>query len=309
MSSGVNANAVKTALDVVFSAAYDQDMGPMMARATDSLIFNQSTADRSAVIMEVFKGVGLWEEVAESASLPEDTSIIGDNIVFQMKNFKKKVTVPVEYLEDDLHSTVNRMVEDMGRKARISQDSLAMSLFRDAFTGASFTTADRQPLCSDAHTNLAGGTVDNYITAALSETSLNTALVSLAEQVDQSNEIIGMPAQTLVVPPALFKTACEIVDSELRSGTADNDGNVYSSKYNLYIKQSPYLGAAAGGSDTAWFLLSPNHSIYRWVRTPLETSIVDHIYSDNDEYVYKGRYREEVGAITYEGVVGSDGTA
>ena len=116
----------------------------------------------------------------------------------------------------------------------------------------------------------------------------------------------NMPA-VLLVPPALFKTSSEITDSELRSGTADNDMNVYSSKYGITVATSNRLGAAAGGSDTAWFLLSNNHSFMRFVRQGIVTDLVDYKYTKNNVYVYKGEFRESVGAMNYAGAVGSTG--
>jgi hypothetical protein len=75
----------------------------------------------------------------------------------------------------------------------------------------------------------------------------------------------------------------------------------------LQIFQSPFLGAAQGGSDTAWFLLSRNHSLYRWVRQALNLDLVDYKTQRNNNYIYKGEYREVVGAISYEGLCGSTG--
>jgi phage major head subunit gpT-like protein len=137
---------------------------------------------------------------------------------------------------------------------------------------------------------------------------LNSAIVALYEQKDQAGIVVGSTPQTLLVPPALFKTACEIVESELRSGTADNDMNVYSSKYGINVATSNRLGAAAGGSDTAWFLLGRNHSVTRWVRQGIVTDLVDYKFQRNNNYIYKANFREIVGAMDYVGIVGSDGT-
>lgn len=197
------------------------------------------------------------------------------------------------------------MVENFARRARTTRDKNAFAVYRNAFTTA--LTADGAALVSDTHTTISGSTVDNKLTSALSETSLNDAIVSMGEMLAQDGEIDGHMPATLLVPMKLFKTAVEITDSELRSGTADNDLNIYSEKYGIRVYTSPYLGAAAGGSDTAWFLLSDNHSITRWVRESMNTNLVNFDISDNDVYKYKGRYREVVGAMSYEGVIGSTG--
>ena len=206
-----------------------------------------------------------------------------------------------------MHSSYEKMTKDFGQKARITRDDNAMKLYRDAFTTT--LTADGATLISDSHTTISGATVDNKLTAALTETSLNDAIVSLIEQKDQAGVVSGGMPQTLFVPPALFKLASEITESELRSGTGDNDSNVYSTKYGIEVATSNRLGAASGGSDTAWFLLGTNHSIGRWVRQSVETSLVDWRLQRNNNYIYKGEFREVVGARDYVGIVGSTGAA
>jgi len=180
-----------------------------------------------------------------------------------------------------------------------------MSVYRLGFTTA--LTADGAALFSDTHTNLNGDTVDNLETGALSESMLNTMITKLMEQKDQAGVIRGHMPNCLLVPPKLFKTAVEITDSELRSGTGNNDLNVYSAKYGIYVKQSPYLGAAAGGSDTAFFLLAKNHQVHRFMRQDLVTSLINWDLQRNNNYIYKGEFREVIGAMTYEGSVASTG--
>ncbi len=73
------------------------------------------------------------------------------------------------------------------------------------------------------------------------------------------------------------------------------------------MKSSPYLGAAAGGSDTAWFMLTRNHSVSRLVRQGIETALRPWQYSNNRTYLYQGNFREEVYVPDYSGAVGSTG--
>jgi len=197
------------------------------------------------------------------------------------------------------------MVRDFALKARLTRDNNAFAVFRNALTTA--TTADAVALISDSHTSLSGTTVDNKVTGALSETTLNTAIVQLLELKTQDDVVAGNLPSCLVVPPALYKLAVEITESELRSGIADNDMNVYSDKYGVRVYTNQFLGAAAGGSDAAWFLLSDNHSVYRFVRQGMSTDLVDYKYQRNNNYIYKGEFREVVGAMNYEGIVGSSG--
>lgn len=306
LSSGLNPDVVKVGLDGVVYQEFEKEAGPQVARATDGMVFQQGTANNSAKIMEVFKGVGLWQERGEEQDVPQSTPRVGDQKTFSVVNYANSVDITKNFLDDEMHDVVAHMMKEFGEKARISQDDNAMSVYRNGFTTS--LTADGASLFSAAHENLNGDTISNLETDALSVASLNSLLVSLMEQKDQAGVVRGHMANCLVVPPQLFKLACEIADSELRSGTADNDLNIYSAKYGIYIKQSPYLGAAAGGSDVAHFLLSKNHQIHRWVRQDLQTDLVDSKFQRNNNYIYKGEFREVVGAMTYEGVIGSNAT-
>jgi hypothetical protein len=141
----------------------------------------------------------------------------------------------------------------------------------------------------------------------LSPTALNTAIVQLLEQKSQDGVIMGQQPAYLLVASANFKNATEIVGSQLVSDSANNALNVYSSTYGISVWHSPYLGASSGGSDTAWFILSRNHGVTRYIRQEIETSLVDYIYSTNNNYVYKGCFRETYGVTDYVGAVGSAG--
>ena len=205
-----------------------------------------------------------------------------------------------------MHASYEKMVKDFGEKGRVTRDQVAFSVFRNAFTTA--LTADGVALVSDSHLTINGDTIDNKLTAVLSEPTLDDAITMLVEQKDQAGVVMGSMPETLLVPPKLFKLACEITESEKRSGTGDNDMNVYSTKYQINVATSPRLGAAAGGSDTAWFLLGRNHSISRWVRQDIKTDLVDYKFQRNNNYIYKANFREMTGALDYVGVVGSTGT-
>ncbi len=197
------------------------------------------------------------------------------------------------------------MVENFARRARTTRDRNAFLPYVNGFTTE--LTADGGALFA-SHTNLNGDTVTNNTTSALSEGTLATGIQTLWEMKSQDGEIDGFVPAVLLVPPALNKLAYEITESELKSGTGTNDLNWYSLKYGIVVKSSQFLGSAAGGSDTAWYLLSRDHSIYRFVRQAVQTTLVDWIYQRNNNYIYKGEFREKVGAMSYEGAYGSTGT-
>lgn len=304
-NASLSPNAVKTALDEIFYPEFNKDMLPQFAVAETASVFKQSSADSSAVIAEEFEGSGLWEAKGEEEDI-KGGSFRSKNIqTFIVGEMAKSIDVPRTFAADAKFDLVNKGVQDMANKGRVTRNSKAFGLYRGAFTTT--LTNDGKALAADDHPIKDGATVDNKLTSALSESTLFDATVVMTEMKAQDNTIAGCVASVLLVPPKLFKTACEITKSTLRSGTPNNDMNFYSDLYALEVRQSNFLGLAAGGSDTAWFLLGDTHSVTRWVREDIWTEAVDWRTQRNNNYIYKGGFREASGAIDYVGTVASTG--
>ena len=305
LTEGLNANVAKTALDKVFYQRYARLPGPQFTYAADEAVFQQDRSDRSAVIIEVFKGVGLWSNTPEQAEYQGDTPQVSDQITFTNIRFTKKFHITEEMIEDEKFSVVRNAVSQMGTKASVTQNQQAMGIFRNS-TGTTLTS-DGIALLSASHTNINGDTIDNTISAVMAVGTIEEGINLLVEQKDQAGDIVGHEAKTLLVPPALFREAVSITESALEANTTDNNKNWVSSKYGIAIKQSQYLGAAVGGSDIRYYMMGEYHSVMRFVRVPVQTKLLGPEYKDNGDTVYRGRFREVYGAISYEALVGYDG--
>lgn len=306
LSSGLNANVTKTALDRVFFQRFARSPGPQFAFAGDEMIFQQDSTDRAAVIVENFKGVGLWEETPESAEYKGDAPLVTDQITFTVAKFTKKFHITEEMIEDDQHSVVRNAISQMGTKGRVSQNRTAIGTYRNA--AGTTLTSDGAALLSASHSNIAGDTIDNTISGAPTVDTVEEGIKLLVEQVDQAGDIIGHEAKTILCAPDKFKELVEILESTLEANTTDNQLNVYSAKYGIVLRQSQYLGTAAGGIDDMWFMMGEFHSVMRFVRIPVQTRLLDGSFQANGDSVYRGRYREVYGAISYEALVGYEGT-
>jgi phage major head subunit gpT-like protein len=306
MNGNQSPSTIKTELDLVFEAEYGLESVPGYATVDTAGVFMQDSTDRAAIIVEQFMGTGYFETRDELADVPTATAKVGNQKTFSVLNYSKSVDISKNFFDDDQWSTVNRLVKNMARNARLTKSKLAFGKYAGGF--ATVTTNDSVYLFSDSHVTLNGDTVDNLMTETLTEASLNTAFNKLIEQKTQDGTLGGHVPAILLVPTALFKTAMTITKSVLKSGTGNNDMNYYSELYpGLQVFHSPFLGASYGGSDTAWYLLSSDHSMYRWVRQAVVTDLVDYKFQRNNNYIYKAEYREVVGPISYEGLVGSTG--
>src|SRR3990167_7038159 len=94
----------------------------------------------------------------------------------------------------------------------------------------------------------------------LTETNLETARIALYKQLQDNGErMTGAGQLWLVVPIDLDKTAQIITGSNLRSGTANNDTNIYGGgavKVMSSTLLSSGVSGASVGSNTQWFLVA-----------------------------------------------------
>jgi hypothetical protein len=122
----------------------------------------------------------------------------------------------------------------------------------------------------------------------LNETSLEAAIIQIAGWTDERGLLIASRPLKMVVPPALQFVATRLLETELRTATADNDINAVRS-----------MGAIPQGytvnhflTDTdAWFLKTdvPN-GMKHFVRTPMQTSMDGDFDTGNARYKARERY-------------------
>lgn len=303
-----NFAVVQTELDTIFNQylAYDATT-PNIATARTEQVFKQIPSwDRAAYIGEVNASVGLFDAIGETQVVPEDTPKVRNKYVIYIQEFAKGISLSKQWFDDNMHQTWSNDVREMARKALMTQDFYAMGLWRNSFTTQ--LTADSVSFINAAHPLIKGGTVSNLITGALSNATFNNAMVALREQKDQTNTVVGDSPSGILVPSKLFQLATQVTESALISDSANNAINVWRSAYNVMVHSSPYLGANnPGGSDTAWWMFTPRHSVTRIVRQGVETALTPWQYSKNLTYWYQANFREQIFVPDYAGVVGSTG--
>jgi hypothetical protein len=301
-SSGLAPKMVYTAVDKVFKSEFNYDTAPGRATARTGGVFMQDTIDRAAIVTEQYQGTGYYQTRQETQAVPQGSARVGNTKTSSVVNYDKAISISKNFFDDDQHSTIAKLMTDEGRLARISQDNNAFAVYNNAFSGQK--TNDAVALYSDSHVTLNGTTVDNLETGVLNNTNLNTLFISLKKQKTQDGTIGGFEPSILLVPTELHKTATEITESDLRTGTANNDLNYYSKIYpGLQVFESPFLS-----STVSYFLLSRSHSVTRWVRNGIQTTMVDWSINANNDYIYKVGFREMCDSISYEGTVASNGT-
>ncbi len=297
---------VQTELDDVFYQNFDYDAtSPGIATARTGELFKVIETTHASYIADIFKGSGLFPIIGETQSVPTSTPQVTNKQTTLVKDFASGIEISKDLFDDNMHGVWSKAVADFATVARVTQDDNAFKLLRDGFTTA--LTADGSAIFS-THTLIGGGTQSNTGTGALTVDNLNVGIINLRQQKNQAGVILGNVPSILLVPSYLFKKAIEITESALIADSADNNLNVYRSAYGMRVMTSPWLDNVAGGSDTAWYLFSKNHSVSRLVRQGIQTALRDWSYSNNRTYFYQANFREAVFCFDYVGSYASTGT-
>lgn len=311
MTNALNPDIVKTLLDDVFFPEFNLTSLPEIATADDAIIFHQYVSDKAQESMEEFKGIGEWTVRAElqnpSESQPQSLYLYS----FVNDELARGLELSGRLFDDDQHAVVDHLAREFALKGRMSRDKMAMGAYRTGFStiygDAVALFAANHPIDGGVQTNIISDPNGNA-SPKLSEFALQGGINTLALMKERDGSFIGRLPYFLLADITNYKRASIILESELRAATANNDQNVYSTKYNMYLKVSPYIGAQAGGSNDYWFLGAQSHPVVRFSRKDVNTTIIDRSVRQNDSYYYRGQLRQSVGAASYVGIAGSAGT-
>jgi hypothetical protein len=213
-----------------------------------------------------------------------------------------------EAVEDNLYSSLGkRYTKALARSMANTKEVKGADVLNNAFS-SSFTGGDGVSLINTAHPLAGGGSAANRATtmADLNETSLEDALIDISTFTDDRGLTISVQATKLVVPPQLVFVADRILNSDGRTGTADNDIN---SIKNTGVIPGGYTVNHYLNDPDAFFLLTSvtesGEGLKMFQRTAMETSMEPDFSTGNIRY--KARERYSFGFSDWRGVYGSQG--
>ena len=157
-----------------------------------------------------------------------------------------KVSLTFEAVVNDDMGAFDRIPREFALAARVMESSMVWSLIR---TNA-VLKSDGVALFAAAHKNLAASG------AAISVATVGAARKAMWEQTafgsKDPDDFLQVSPDTLIFPPAIEVAALQFVTGITPNKTSD--ANPY--RNTLTPVSVPNIGAAAGGSDTAWYLVS-----------------------------------------------------
>ncbi len=306
LSSALNPETLLEGLNEVFFDTFGSKLPPAYASLED--IFKTESSKKAQEFDLEMKGVGEFPERGELEDINEDFISEKYKTTYTHAEFANGVPVSKRYLDDNLYGIVKNAVTQLAIAAKHTQYKNAFSVLNNGFS-SSFVGADGQPLFDTDHPRDYGTDLSNKLTSKLNgEDILDEAIQMLTEQNAHSGILIPNIPKILLVAPKNFSRAVKLTEAELEPFTNNNAPNVFSSKYNIMVKQSPYLATSQGGNDDAWFLLSEMLYLKRFVREGVSTRYTPWEQSRKNVGYYDASYRESTGWSSPIGIIGSDGT-
>jgi len=267
-------------------------------------LFHVNTSEKADERDSSVSDFGLAREVQEETPIPYEDPIQGYDKTYTHLKYGLGYKVSQEAYDDDLYRIFNKKPARLGRAMNRTAEDLASQQFNNAFSTSAVSTLgpDGLPLASTVHTRSDGGSTQSNASATgltFNETNLETAIIAMRKQLDEKGQKINIYPKKIIVPVELRKTAHQIVDSPARSGTADNDVNVYKNQFEII--DWLYLT-----STTAWFLVDPSAHQLNWFWRKRPALKQDELF-DTEVGVWKSTMRVSRGNSDWRGFWGSKG--
>ena len=216
-------------------------------------------------------------------------------------------SITEEAVEDNLYDSLSaRYTKALARAMAYTKQVKAAAVINNGFT-AGYVGGDGATLFSTQHPLVNGGYNSNRpaTPADLNETSLEAAVIQIAQWTDERGLLIAAKPRKLIVPPSLMFVATRLLETNLRVGTTDNDINAL--KNNGSIPEG-YTVNHFLTDVNGWYLTTdvPN-GLKHFERSPLENKMDGDF--DTGNVRYKSRERYSFGWSDPLGVFGSPGSS
>ena len=285
-------------LNALFGLEYEQYEGE------HAEIYETENSDRSFEEEVKLSGFGAAPVKAEGSSLSYDNAQEHYTARYNHETVAMGFSITEEAMEDNLYDSLSaRYTKALARAMAYTKQTKAASLLNTGFT--TFNSGDGVTLFATNHPTVGGGTNSNKpaVNADLNETSLEQAVIDIAAFTDERGLLIAARPRKLIVPPALMFVATRLLQTELRTGTADNDTNALRSNGSIPegYRVNHYL------TDTDAFFITTDipNGMKHFVRTPMATAMDGDF--DTGNVRYKARERYSFGVSDPLGIYGSPG--
>lgn len=238
---------------------YNEEIGTVPQNYQN--LFNVETSNKAIeeyINMAGFGPVPKWD--SDGQSINYDSPLIGARYTWTHTDYALAWVLTHKIIRDDLYmKTGKNLATAAALSTRHTIEQTCLNVFNGGFAGD--TIYDGKYWFSATHPRLDDGTASNLLTsAALSESSLEAALIAISKGVNERGQPVNYHPKTLLIPPDLLYVAKRILKEAniatynvpsavtATGGSAVVRPNVLNGTIDEIIV-SPYLTSA-----TAWFI-------------------------------------------------------
>lgn len=217
---------------------------------------NTRTTAKAVVTDYKMTDFGALRYKGEGEAIQYDLPISGPTKQYTPVRFALGYRITDEARKHDLYGQLDRLERSLLKSAVDGQEVIAANILNGAFGTASSdgytaTGFDGLQLCSTAHTRLDGGTVQANRPSTdvdLGVTAIQNAVIAYHNLKDDRGRPAMIRPNLLIISPEDVFTAREILESEYKPGTSNNEVNA------LRNERLSYMVSHYKTDVDSWFL-------------------------------------------------------
>jgi len=269
-------------------------------------LYEIENSDRAFEEEVLFTGFGTAPTKTEGAAVGYDDASESYTARYTNETIALAFAVTEEAMEDNLYDTFAKLrAKGLARAMANTKQVKAAKVYNNGFsTAAADTIGDGAAFFSASHPTVSDGNQTNTGTAAaLSESSLETAVIQTQKIKDDRGILVGATGVSLHIPVDLMFTADVILNTPGKPASADNDIN---SVRHLGVVPNGYFVNRRFTDTNGWYIKTdvPNGT-KMFNRTPLQTKMEPDF--DTGNLRFKARERYSFGVSDWRGWYGNQG--
>ena len=270
-------------------------------------VFDQNTSQKAFEEDVLLTGFGNAPTKDEGAAISYDTASQQWTARYQHETIALAFSITEEAEEDGLYGSIaSRYTKALARSMAATKEIKAATILNNATTAGVYAGGDGVSLLSTSHPTQSGNQSNTLATAAdLSETSLESLLIQIADMKDERGLRIAAQGTMLIIPTAYTFTAERLLETQLRTGTADNAINAIRS--GGYLPQGYHIMRRLTDSDQFFIKTDVPDGLKMFQRSPLKKGVEGDFETGNVRYKVRERY--SFGFTDWRGIFGTEGAA
>jgi len=267
-------------------------------------IFDEESSDRAFEEEVMLSGFGTAPVKSEGGAISFDAAQETYTARYSHETIALAFSITEEAIEDNLYDKLAaRYTRALARSMSQTKQIRAASVLNNAFSTAS-PIGDGSALCAADHPSISGNQSNVLATASdLNETSLEQMLIDIAGFTDERGLKIAVRGMKLIIPKELQFIAERVLNSNLRSGTADNDTNALKSMGML--PEGAVVNHFLTDTDAFFVKADAPNGFKLFQRTAIKTAMEGDF--DTGNMRFKARERYSFGVSDWRSVIGTPG--